>query len=345
MKILRLCLALAAVGGLAGLALLSKDEAPVAARMADAADKFLAALSDEQRQKAVFAFDDKHRTAWFFTPQQDNATKKATRKGLPLEDLNADQKKLALELLRTGTSKTGYNQATTIMSLESILKETEPKRPNGMIRNPEWYFVSIFGKPSKTGQWGWRCEGHHLSVNFTIDRGEVSSVTPFFFGANPAEVKDGTRKGLRALPEIEDYARELIKSLDADQKQAAYRGEKQFPEIAEDTPTAKPGEPVGVMAGKLSDKQKETLMKLLQAYTDRMPDRIGAAEFDAVKKIGPDKITFAYTGDPTPGKPYTYRVQGPSFLVEFLNVQPDGSGNPANHIHSVWRHLPNDFGL
>jgi hypothetical protein len=343
-KLTRLVLILASVGGLAGLALLSKEEAPVSAQMSDAADKFLASLSDEQKKKAIFDFDDKHRTEWFFTPQQDNKTLTATRKGLRFEELSDEQRKLALDLLRTGTSRTGYNQATTIMSLESILKETEPKRAGGMIRNPDWYFISIFGKPSKTGKWGWRFEGHHLSVNFTIDRGQIASVTPFFFGANPAEVKAGPKKGQRTLPEIEDAARELIKSLDDEQKKAAHR-DNQFPEIAEKAVAANPGEPVGIAGEKLSDKQKGILLKLVKAYTDRMPDAIGSAEFEAVKKIGMDKIFFAYAGDPTPGKPYTYRVQGPSFLVEFLNVQADGSGNPANHIHSVWRHLPNDFGL
>lgn len=345
MKLLRMLLVAAAVGGLVGVALVSKEETPVAVQMSDAADKFLAALTDEQKKKATFEFDDKHRVAWFFTPQQNSELMTATRKGLRFEELSDDQKKLGLELLRTGTSKTGFNQATTIMSLESILKDVEPKRKGGMIRNPEWYFVSIFGKPTKTGKWGWRFEGHHLSVNFTIDRGQIASVTPYMFGANPAEVKTGPKKGQRTLPEIEDLARDLIKSLDEEQKKAAYRGEKPFPDVAENAAAASPGNPVGIMGSKLNDKQKETLFKLLKAYTDRMPEAVGSAEYNAAKQAGLDKVYFAYTGDPTPGKGYTYRVHGPSFLVEFLNVQADGSGNPNNHVHSVWRHLPSDFGL
>lgn len=343
MKILRLFLVFAAVGTLAAVALISKDEAPAATQMADAADKFLASLKDEQRKKATFDFDDAHRVEWFFTPQQDNKARTATRKGLRFEELKDDQKKLALELLKTGTSKTGYNQATTIMSLESILRDTEK---NGqMVRNPDWYFISVFGKPSKTGKWGWRFEGHHLSVNFTIDRGQIASVTPYMFGANPAEVKEGPKKGQRTLPEIEDYARELIKSLSDEQKKDAMVADAKLPEIAEKTKAATPGDPIGIVAAKLTEAQQTTLLKLVKAYTDRMPDAVGAAEYNAVKQAGLDKVRFAFTGDPTPGKPYKYRVHGPSFLVEFLNVQADGSGNPANHIHSVWRHLPSDFGL
>jgi Protein of unknown function (DUF3500) len=343
MKILRLFLVFAAVGTLAAVALISKDEAPAATQMAGAADKFLASLTDEQRKKAMFDFDDVHRVEWFFTPQQDNKTKTATRKGLRFEELSQDQKKLALELLKTGTSKTGYNQATTIMSLESILKDTEKK--GQMIRNPDWYFISVFGKPSNTGKWGWRFEGHHLSVNFTIDKGQIASVTPYMFGANPAEVKDGPKKGLRTLPEIEDQARDLIKSLSDEQKKDAQVAEAQLKEIAEKTTTAAPGDPIGIVGAKLSEAQQATLWKLIKAYTDRMPEAVGNAELNAVKKAGLDKVRFAFTGDPTPGKPYKYRIHGPSFLVEFLNVQADGSGNLANHIHSAWRHLPSDFGL
>lgn len=343
MKLTRLALMFAAIAGLAGVAMLAQQEAPVSAQMSDAADKFLASLSDEQKKKVAFDFEDEHRVNWFFTPQQDNKAKTATRKGLSFEALSADQKKLALELLRSGCSKTGYNQAVTIMSLEGVLKDLE--KGGAMIRNENWYFVSIFGKPSKTGKWGWRFEGHHMSVNFTIDRGQVTSVTPFFFGANPAEVKSGPKKGLRTLPEIEDHARELIASLNGDQKQSALLGTKHFPEIPEKTKAVVAGMPNGIAGSKLSEKQQETLLKLIKAYTDRMPDSIGAIELKAVKDAGLGKVHFAYTGDPTPGKGYTYRIQGPTFQVDFLNIQADGSGNPANHIHSVWRHLPSDFGL
>lgn len=343
MKVLRLFAIFAAVGTLAAVALISKDEAPASTQMADAADKFLASLTEEQRKKAMFDFDDAHRVGWFFTPQQDNKTKMATRKGLRFEELTAEQKKLALDLLRAGTSKTGYNQAITIMSLENILKNTEKK--GAMIRNPEWYFISIFGKPSKTGKWGWRFEGHHLSVNFTIDRGEIASMTPYMFGANPAEVKDGPKKGLRALPEIEDLARDLYKSLSDDQKKVATVALDKLPEVAENTKAATPGDPLGIVASTLTEAQQATLMKLLKAYTDRMPESVGNAEYNSVKQAGLGKVYFSFAGDPTPGKGYKYRVHGPSFLVEFLNVQADGSGNPANHIHSVWRHLPSDFGL
>src|SRR5262245_4530713 len=218
--LLRFAFGFVCLTGLASVAMIARDERPQADLMTDAADQFLASLSDEQRAKASFDYDDPHRTGWFFTPQQDKE-RKATRKGLRFKEMKDEQKQKALALLKTGTSASGYEQATTIMSLEGILRDVEKK--GAVVRNPDWYFVSVFGKPSKTGKWGWRFEGHHLSVNFSLDRGQVESPTPFLFGANPAEVKVGDRKGLRTLPEVEDRARELIKSLDDDQQKLARR--------------------------------------------------------------------------------------------------------------------------
>jgi hypothetical protein len=339
--LLRLTFGVICLSGLAAIALVAQDAPAPADQMTDAADQFLASLSPELRQKATFEYDDPHRTAWFFTPQQDRE-RKATRKGVRFEELNEAQKQKALVLLKAGTSAKGYEQATTIMSLESILRDVEKK--GSMVRNPDWYFISVFGKPSKTGKWGWRMEGHHLSVNFTLDRGQVESPTPFLFGANPATVKAGPRAGLRTLPEAEDRARELIQSLDDEQRKLALQA-NHFPEIAENTAAAKLADPVGIAAAKLNDKQRELLMKLIEAYTNRMPTAVASAELKAVKDAGVEKVYFGYSGTPEPGQGYTYQVHGPTFVVQFLNLQNDGSGNRANHIHSVWRRLPADFGL
>ena len=312
-----------------------------AGKMKAAADKFLASLTAESRKKATFAFDDPHRTKWYFTPQQANRT--FTRKGARLEEMTADQKAAAMSLLKTGLSAKGYETATTIIGLESLLADLEGAK-GAMVRNPNWYFVSVFGEPSAAGKWGWRFEGHHLSVNYTLDKGEVVSATPMLLASNPAEVKDGDKKGLRPLPEIEDHARALIKSLD-EKQDAVARQPKEFAEIKEGQPKADVGNPVGIPAADLTGGQRETLYKLLAAYTNRMPDDIAAAESKRAKDTPAGKLFFAYSGGATPGKPYTYRVYAPEFVVEFLNVQADSARNPANHIHSAWRRLPADFAL
>jgi hypothetical protein len=228
------------------------------------------------------------------------------------------------------------------MSLEALLAELEgPKGAN--VRDPNWYFVSVFGDPTQTGPWAWRFEGHHLSVNVTLDKGRVTTASPIVFGANPAEVKAGARKGLRTLPEIVDLAKELIASLNDEQKALA-RQSKPFPEIREGKPDAGVGPPVGIPAAKLSATQKTLLMKLVEAYANRLPPDLAAAEFNRATAAGVDQITFGYNiEDDKPGQPYTYRVQGPTFVVEFLNEQADSARNPANHIHSGWRRLPTDF--
>lgn len=345
MKRLRsLALAAVAVAGFVSLALVGQTPAPTANRMTDAARKFLAALNDEQRKKATFPFDDKHRLAWFFTPRQDNKTRTPTRVGVRMEELSAEQTQAALDLLKSGLSETGFKQATTIMSLEGILNELEGGAKSAMVRNTGWYFVTVFGEPTNTGPWGWRMEGHHMAVNYTLDKGQVVTATPLMFGANPADVKAGPRQGLRTLPEIEDRARELIKSLSPEQDKVAKQA-KHLPEIKENNPRADVGGPVGITADKLTDAQRKTLAALLKAYTDRMPADLAEAEAKRAAEAGPDKLYFAYSGSPEPGQGYTYRVHAPAFVVEFLNVQADSAKNPANHIHSAWRRLPADFGL
>jgi hypothetical protein len=337
-----LCVPLIAVG-LAGLAVLGDQKQSTGERMADAAEKFLGTLKDDQKGKATFAFDDKERTNWNFVPLQDK-DRKATRKGLPIEQMTGEQKDAALALVKAGTSATGYTKATTIMSLEAILAELEAPK-GAMVRNPGWYFFTVFGTPSKTGKWGWRVEGHHLSLNFTIDKGKVLAATPAFFGANPAEVKAGAKKGLRTLPEAEDFARELFASLDDEQRKVAFQT-KQFPEIEQHVAKPGVGAPVGLVAEKMTGKQKEVLWKLVAGYAERMPPEVAAAQLTEVKTAGVDKIHFAFARDDAkPGMPYTYRVQGPTFVIEFLNVQADSANNPANHIHSAWRNLQGDFGL
>ena len=337
----RLLLLTTAFAGLAGVAVVAKQAPPATSVMTDAATKFLGSLDAEQKKAAVFAYDDEHRAKWYFTPQQTN--RESTRKGLRLDKLSDAQKAAAFTLVKSGLSASGYEQATTIVGLESFLAELEPKGAN--TRNPSWYFVSVFGTPSGTGQWGWRFEGHHLSVNFTLDKGTVVASTPLLFASNPANVLAGSRKGLRPLPETEDLAKQLIATLTDDQKSVA-RQKSQFPEIKEGQPNAAVGEPVGLALAKLDEKQAALLRKLIEAYANRLTPEAAAQEMTRVKDAGADNVKFAYCVEPDKkGSPYTYRVQGPTFVVEFLNVQGDAAGNPANHIHSGWRRLPMDFGM
>ena len=333
------CLVLSTLVGLAYVAQRAEDAS--GAEMVTAGKAFLDSLKDVQKERAAFDFDSKERTNWNFVPLQDK-DKKSTRKGLALEEMSPEQKKLALALVRAGTSKAGAEVATTIMNLEAILRDQE--KGGAMVRNPEWYFFTVFGTPSKTGKWGWRVEGHHLSLNFTMDGTDVIAASPAFFGSNPGEVKSGPKKGLRILAPSEDLARDLFKALDDEQKKLAHQP-KHFPEPGQKTLKPNTGPPVGVSVAQMTKEQKSILMKLLGSYTARMPADIAAEEMKLVQDGGVDKIHFAYTGKPEKGEAHTYRVQGPTFVVEFLNIQADSAGNPANHVHSAWRRMKGDFGL
>ncbi|MEO6183467.1 MAG: DUF3500 domain-containing protein, partial [Verrucomicrobiota bacterium] len=178
-----------------------------AGEMAKAATDFLKGLQPEQQTKASFDLKSEERENWHFIPKPRN--------GLPLKEMTQKQRSLAFALLKSGLSDRGYGKATNIMSLELVLFDMENKSPK---RDPELYYVSIFGKPGAREPWGWRVEGHHLSINFTIADGKNISVTPSFLGSNPGEVKEGARKGVRILGNEEDLGRELLKSFSPEQK-------------------------------------------------------------------------------------------------------------------------------
>jgi len=297
--------------------------------MVEAANRFLTALTPEQRDKAVFAFDSPERMNWYFIPIE--------RKGLTLREMSPYQKHLASALLSAGLSQSGYMKAVTIMSLEDVLRVME--KDNGERRNPEKYYFSIFGAPSETATWGYRVEGHHISQNYTLVGGRIVD-GPSFFGANPAEVREGPRAGLRTLAAEEDLGRAVVASLDPEQKKIAILDEKAPNEIltSNSRKAALQGQPSGLPAAKMTPKQFEKLAALLEEYARNLPEQAAAVREDQIRKAGKN-ISFAWAGGLNRGDPHYYRIQAPSFLIEYDNTQ-----NGANHIHTVWRDLHGDFG-
>lgn len=298
--------------------------------MSDAAKAFLASLTPEQKARVTFPFNEDERLNWHFIPRE--------RKGLALREMTAAQKQLANALLAAGLSQQGVIKAHTIMSLDQILKEMEQGK--GPERDPEKYYFSIFGEPSESGAWGYRIEGHHVSLNFTIVNGHVAS-SPNFFGANPAEVREGPRAGLRALKREEDLGREFIKSLTDTQRAAAIVEKKAYPDILTmaSRKAALTGQPNGISYSKLTPKQKEILGELVADYAGNFPAPIAGARLEQFRKSQAN-LYFAWAGGIERGEPHYYRIQSPIFLIEYDDTQ-----NNANHIHSVWRDYEGDFGL
>jgi hypothetical protein len=313
------------------------------AEMAAAAKRFLATLSDEQRAKTVLDFDSPKRVAWHFIPL-------AERKGLQIKEMNASQRAAAHDLLRAALSQAGYEKARTIMSLEAILRELEKRRSGGPIRDPERYYFTLFGAPGEKGRWGLSVEGHHLSLNFVVEDGTVVATTPAMFGANPAIVMAdygvGAAKGTRVLEAEEELAFELVRSLDADQQKTAILSAKAPADVRSAGSPQPPTEPAaGLDVGKMNPDQQRLVKKLLDAYISAMPEEAAAARRKAIDAAGPERIRFAWAGATKPGVGHYYRLEGPTFQVEFCNTQPDSAGNPANHIHCMWRDTGGDFGI
>jgi hypothetical protein len=260
------------------------------------------------------------------------------RNGLQLKDMTEPQRKLAHELLKTGLSARGYTTYTQIMQLENILKVVE--NGNGPTRDPEGYRFSVFGTPAAKGTWGWRVEFHHISLHFDVVDGAAISSTPSFAGANPAEVKDGPQKGQRTLGTLEDTARALVTALDEPQRKTAIFTNVALNDIVTGNALdIKPLSPEGIKASAMTAAQRDQLMKILDAYAGLMAPDIAADRMAKVKKAGIENIAFAWAGAIERGQKHYYRLQGPTFLIEFDNTQNDG-----NHVHSVWRDFNGDFG-
>ena len=315
---------------------LSLHAHPAADAMTAAAKKFLGTLKPEQTAKAHYTnLKDDARQAWHFIP-----TEMVTfgRKGLPMTEMTEDQRKLAFALLQSAMSEHGYAKATGIISLESVLRELEK---NGKVdRNPIKYFVSIYGTPAAKGTWAWRFEGHHLSLSFTIVDGKEIAAVPSFMGTNPAEVREGPKKGLRVLGVEEDLGRELVKSLSADQRTTGVFAEKAPADIITGAKVkADRLEPEGIAYAKLNDAQKQLLKKVVAEYANRVRSDVAKTDLAKIDKAGWDKVAFAWAGGLERGDGHYYRVQGPTFLLEYDNTQ-----NNANHVHAVWRDFTNDFG-
>ena len=344
----------------------SETATNVAHRMGEAASAWLDALGPEQRAKASLNYNDtEERMSWAYFPRLS--------KGLPLLEMDVRQQKLAHRLLAAALSYQAYAKIVTVMSFESLVTLTENGRLDSF-RDPRRYFLAMFGSPGDD-RWGWRFEGHHVVLNFTLAGGEIVSPTPLFIGSQPAEVSHGPTTVLRPCGEEEDAARELLGSLDGDRRRQAIISEVAPPDfVLMNSPVVPeavlPGEieappllanivaeakamsseqreslrferarPKGLPASAMESRHRKLLSELMGVYVDRLPEPLVRIEGDRIERSGIDGVHFAWAGATERRGPHYYRLQGPSFLVEYDNTQ-----NDANHLHSVWRDPDRDFG-
>lgn len=297
--------------------------------MGRAAGAFLAALDASAQKRASFAFMDAERLNWHYVPRR--------RQGVPFKDMPAAARAAAHELLKSALSPGGYTKATSVIRLEEVLRQLETF---GFFRDPENYYVAIFGAPASAVPWGWRLEGHHLSLNFTLVPGRPVAVTPAFMGANPATVPRGPLQGLRTLEQEQDLGLALARAVGP----ALLARLVIAPESLGDIVSG-PGRtdslraPAGLALGEIAAGQRELAMRLLETYARNMRTDIADHELRAAREAGIERIHFAWAGPIDPARPHYYRLHGPTVLIEYDNTQ-----NDANHIHTVWHDPRNGFG-
>jgi Protein of unknown function (DUF3500) len=300
-----------------------------ATRMRVAADRVLASLPPAARDKVGRSFDDRDRIDWHYTPR--------SRNGVALKELDAQGRDAVHALLKEALSATGYRKVVNIVELELVLREIETF---GLMRDPERYHLTIYGTPSATAAWGWRFEGHHVSLNFTLAGDKIAVDAPSFLGANPANVTRGPKMGFRALAAEEDEARALLTLLtDAQRREAVFDSRTYGDIVTGNVAKVDPLQPVGIAASSMTESQRAQLVKLVTVYAATFENGLAQARMARVAEGGIDKIRFGWAGATERGKPHYYRVQGPQFLIEY-----DASQDGGNHIHSVWRDFTGDFG-
>jgi hypothetical protein len=295
------------------------------------ANAFINMLDTAQTEKARYEFENDERYNWHYVPRE--------RKGISFNDLTDSQRQAALNLLKTCLSEQGFHKANNIMALENILREVENRGPDDTYRDPLNYSLTIFGNPDRNNVWGWRLEGHHISLNFSSLDGEIVSATPSFWGSNPAVVRTGRYGGRQILRQETDLGFTLVNSLDMHQLRIAVVAPKAPSDIiTRNQRKADALEPAGLAIGDMTDQQKKLFLQLLSIYVKNYQLGFSKRLMAKIEKAGVENLSFAWAGSLQPGAGHYYRIQGPMLLIEYDNTQ-----NNANHVHTVVRDLTNDF--
>lgn len=333
----------------------------LASRMGSCITDLVNTLDSSQKQSLLISFSEEtERTFWDYTPRE--------RRGLTLREMNRPQCQMVSQLLAMALSHRGLNTVSLIMALETVLDAREGFTRPLPGRDATNYSLTVFGLPDDKEPWGWRFEGHHVSLHYTISQGLIVSPFPFFLGSNPRECELAGGKPFRPLMEFEDGARNLLDLLDSDQQQIALltphaprdimlgnRSAVQYglPPLfdplhwkqetgATDSDLKALAVKVnasGIAASSMLEHQREQLYGLIRKYLECLPDVLAEAEERRLGNLQDRPLTFAWAGGTSLGKACYYRIQAPDFLIEFDNYQDD-----ANHVHSVWRDPGNDFG-
>ena len=313
-----------------------------------AAYTFINSLGPLQKRAALLSFDDTARIKWNNLPVGLRA-----RAGISVGNMTDEQRKLFHRILSVSLSSQGYLKATGIMHLDNLLNVHydslyQQKKINDTVhhflQSLQWshrnFYLAFFGNPADA-VWGFKVEGHHLSVNFTFVDNKLS-VTPFFIGTDPAEYSMGEYAGWRVLGQEEDLGIKLIQLLSPKQLQAAVISNEVPADIITAAESGKRLLPYqGIAAADMTRDQKSVLQYIIREFVFNMEYEKAVVEYDKIIKAGVDKIYFGWIGPVEESKAHYYVLNGPTFLIEFDNHGRLGTGI---HIHAIWREKINEFG-
>ena len=313
-----------------------------------AASEFIASLNPLQKRSAVLSFGDTARMKWNNLPVGLRA-----RAGVNIGKLSEVQRKSLHRILSASLSSQGYLKATGVMHLDDLLnmyydslyyQKTIDKKIYEMTQSLKWahnnFYIAFFGNPSDA-IWGYKIEGHHLSINFTFT-GDKLSVTPWFIGTDPAEFPISQYAGWRVLGQEEDLGIRLIHLLTTEQQEKA----TQSGEVPADIITAAESgkrlvDYAGVKGSEMTTEQKTILQYIIREFVFNLEYEKAVAEYDLILKEGIDKVYFSWIGPYDEYRPHYYILNGPTFLIEFDNC---GIQRGGNHIHAIWREKGNEYG-
>ena len=307
-----------------------KVEAHTPDEMAGRARSFLSSLDKKLRAQAALPADSPEKSKW------TNVPPRGPQGGVRLGDLNEKQLESACDLLAAILSPQGYAKARNIPLADDRLLRNGRRRPGF---GAEDYWIAIFGEPSPDKPWALQFDGHHIAINLAF-HGKRMSMSPTFIGTQPREFQLAQDK-IVPMPHEAPSALALLQSLTDSQKNKATVRPKRANLVAAAGKDGFVPNPLGLSCGELNDTQRKLLLTVLDAYVGDLPEPY--ARFRTKELTSEiDRMNFAWWGPGKKGGDFSYRIQGPSLIIEYAGQ--DLGGDPHNHLHSMYRDPTNEYG-
>lgn len=305
---------------------------PAGSAIRRAAIRALEQLSAQERERLHLVFDAPQRYRWSYIP--------GDRPGLAVANMEEATRDRVFALLRAGLSDAGFAKAQGVMKLDSVLRQKKVSGTPALRDGESGYYFAIFGDPAKDSPWGWRVDGHHLSLNYTLVGDKVIATTPHCVCADPADVPDGPFAGLAVLDREDYIGRDLARSLsEAQFARAALSGEVPNDILAGPGKAQASSSAGGLAFAELANEtQRHLALAIADAWFANLPPDLAKPELARLQGEARDKLAFLWVGGFDPSDVHYYRLNGPTLQIEY------STRYRASHVHALWRDPENDFG-